>query len=78
MVAQMEKAGYVDLYRALGAPGQQSYIDEGEPIRIDYIFASQSLAPHVRHVELWQEAPGAEASDHRPLVADVTLEALGQ
>ena len=78
VVAQMEKAGYVDLYRALGAPGQQSYIDEGEPIRIDYIFASQSLAPHVRHVELWQEAPGAEASDHRPLVADVTLEALGR
>ena len=70
VIGQMEKAGYVDIYRAHGEPGAQSYMDDGTPIRIDYIFASQSLAPHVRHVEIWQEPPGEEASDHRPLVAD--------
>jgi endonuclease/exonuclease/phosphatase family metal-dependent hydrolase len=73
VIAQMEKAGYVDLYRQFGVPGRQSYIDDGEPIRIDYIFGSQPLAPHAQHVEIWQEPPGEEASDHRPVVADVAL-----
>lgn len=73
VIAQMEKAGYVDLYRQLGEPGGQTYIDDDEPIRIDYIFASQSLAPCARRVEIVQEPRGEEASDHRPMAAELEI-----
>ena len=72
VVAQMEKAGYTDSYSLFGSPAQDSFIPAtDQPIRIDYIFASQSLAPHLTHCEIIREAPGAEASDHRPVVADI-------
>lgn len=71
VVGQMLKAGYVDAYAQVGAPGAQSYIAEIDPvIRIDYIFLSASLAPALTECEIWQEAPGQEASDHRPVVAE--------
>lgn len=72
VIAQMEKNGYVDLYRQFGQPGAQSFIPATDtPIRIDYIFASQTLAPQVQDCQIWPEAPGAEASDHRPVWADL-------
>lgn len=72
VVARMEKAGYSDVYARFGQPGQQSYIPSHDPaIRIDYIFVSQPLIAHVSNCEIWQEAPGAEASDHRPIIADI-------
>jgi endonuclease/exonuclease/phosphatase family metal-dependent hydrolase len=75
VVAQMEKAGYVDAYRLHGAPGAQSYIPAVDPaIRIDYIFASQPLAAGVTACRIWQEAAGQEASDHRPVLAEVEVE----
>ena len=72
-IAQMEKAGYVDAYRLHGEPGARSFIPSVIPIRIDYIFVSQPLAEGVRSCVIWQEPPGAEASDHRPVAADVEL-----
>lgn len=75
VVAQMEKAGYVDAYRLYGAPGAPSYIAADDPaIRIDYIFASQPLAGGVKGCQIWQEAAGQEASDHRPVLAEIELE----
>jgi len=72
VIAQMEKAGYADVYSLFGQPGQQSYIPSHDPaIRIDYIFASQPLVTHIRNCEIWQESPGGEASDHRPVIADI-------
>lgn len=74
VITRMEKAGYQDVCALLGEPGQQSYIPSTDPpIRIDYIFASQPLVPHLRACEIWQEPPGQEASDHRPLIVDIEL-----
>lgn len=74
VIAQMEKADYIDLYQRFGEPGQQSFLPATDiPIRIDYIFASQSLVPHAQSCTIWQEAAGAEASDHRPVLAQFAL-----
>ncbi len=75
VIGQMEKNGYVDLYRQFGQPGAQSFIPATDTaIRIDYIFASQSLAPQAQQCEIWLESAGNEASDHRPVWADFMLE----
>lgn len=74
VITQMEKAGYVDLYQRFGEPGQQSFLPATDTaIRIDYIFASQSLAPQAQSCTIWQEPTGAEASDHRPVLAEFAL-----
>ncbi len=76
VIAQMEKAGYVDAYRLCGQPGQQTYIPSADlPMRIDYIFVSRPLAPAVRSCTIWQEPAGQEASDHRPVLAELDLPA---
>jgi endonuclease/exonuclease/phosphatase family metal-dependent hydrolase len=72
VVAQLEREGYVDLGRHFGVPGAQSFIPATDPpIRIDYLFASKALAPHARSCAIIQEPPGAEASDHRPVLAEM-------
>jgi exonuclease III len=68
----MEKAGYVDLYRRFGEPGAVTFPTDDWPIRIDYIFASLALAPLVTACTIWTQADGV--SDHRPVLADITLE----
>jgi len=72
VIAQMEKSGYVDLLREQGSRGVQSFLPLTETnLRIDYIFASSSLAPQARSCAIWQEQPGTEASDHRPVLAEL-------
>jgi endonuclease/exonuclease/phosphatase family metal-dependent hydrolase len=72
VVAQMQKAGYADSYRLFSLPANDSYIPAtDQPIRIDYIFASKPLVPHVTGCQIWCEEPGAEASDHRPVIAEI-------
>jgi len=72
VVAQMQKAGYTDTYTLFGSPATDSYIPAtDQPIRIDYIFASQSLVPHIIDCQIWREEPGTEASDHRPVIAEI-------
>lgn len=74
VVAQMEKAGYIDAYARVGTPGGGSFLGaDHPPVRIDYIFLSDSLAPALTAAQIWQETPGDEASDHRPVVADFDL-----
>ncbi len=68
VIAQMEKAGYVDLYRQFNGPGERSYLGAQTDIRIDYIFASRALAPHATACDIWLAADGV--SDHRPVWAD--------
>lgn len=78
VVAQMEKAGYVDAYPRFGTPGAQSFIPATNPaIRIDYIFVSAPLLPALTHCTVWQEPAGEEASDHRPVLAEFDLGKLG-
>lgn len=77
VVTQMEKAGYIDAYTRFGTPGTPSFLGiEHLPIRIDYIFLSEALAPALTATQIWQEPPGQEASDHRPMVADFDLSRL--
>lgn len=73
VIAQMEKAGYVDAYRQFGTP-ERSFIPAAEPIRIDYIFASQALASGLKSCMIWEEAAGQEASDHKPVLAEIEIE----
>ncbi len=72
VIAQMEKAGYVDLYRQFNAPGERSYLGAQTGIRIDYIFASRALAPQATACDIWLAADGV--SDHRPVWADFAPE----
>ena len=77
VIAQLEKAGYVDAYvRAGGAESSSFFGREHPAVRIDYIFLSESLAPALTHVQIWQEPPGEEASDHRPMLAEFDLDRL--
>lgn len=74
VVAQMEKAGYVDLYQRFGEPGAQTFLPATDTaIRIDYIFASPTLASSVQSCAIWLEPAGAEASDHRPVLATLAI-----
>ena len=78
VVAQMEKAGYIDAYARVGTPGIASFLGTEHPaVRIDYIFMSESLAPALTTAQIWQETPGQEASDHRPVLAEFDLARLG-
>lgn len=71
VVAQMEKAGYADVFRQFGAPGARTFLPSALPLRIDYIFASQPLAAHISACTIAQNVDGV--SDHRPVLADLTL-----
>lgn len=73
VVEAMEKAGYVDLYRRFGEPGAVTFPTQDWPIRIDYFFASQSLAPMITNCAIWTAHDGI--SDHRPVVVELSLEA---
>ncbi len=72
VIERMENAGYTDTFKLCGEPGARSYVPSATPIRIDYIFASQPLADSVQDCVIWQ-SPGAEGSDHLPVVADVEI-----
>jgi endonuclease/exonuclease/phosphatase family metal-dependent hydrolase len=74
LIAQMEKAGYVDLYTRFGEPGARSYLPAAEPIRIDYIFASAPLAARARSCMIVEQPPSDEPSDHRPVLAEIEME----
>ena len=71
VIAQMEKAGYTDTYQLFGIRGQRTHLPTAHPIRIDYIFASQPLAPAVKSCIIWPEPAGQAASDHRAVVAEI-------
>lgn len=73
VIPQMEKAGYLDAYTRFSTPGQDSFILAEDSIRIDYIFASKALADSVTSCKIWREPAGEEASDHRPVVAEISL-----
>lgn len=71
VVAQMEKAGYVDAFTRFGTPGQTSFLLSPEPMRIDYIFASAPLFPHITGCRILTEMAEYDASDHLPVMAEI-------
>ena len=67
VVAQLEKAGYVDAYRRFGAPGERTFLPGTAALRVDYIFLSAPLADACTACVIVQDADGV--SDHRPVLA---------
>ncbi|MGL4649428.1 MAG: endonuclease/exonuclease/phosphatase family protein [Caldilineaceae bacterium] len=72
VVAAIEKAGYTDAARLLAAPGGRSYVRAQLDLRLDYLFASESLAPLVRGYGIIENADAV--SDHRPVWVDLALD----
>jgi endonuclease/exonuclease/phosphatase family metal-dependent hydrolase len=69
VVSRLVRRGYVD---AGAASGPTPTFPSGEPlIRIDYIWASPSLAPRLRWCRPWQTQDTALASDHLPVLAEI-------
>lgn len=62
------KAGYVDLFRNFHAPGADSHLPSDVPLRIDFILASQSLAPQCTRCDILLDYD--HVSDHRPVLAE--------
>ncbi|MEM7537897.1 MAG: endonuclease/exonuclease/phosphatase family protein [Chloroflexota bacterium] len=74
VVAQMEKSGYIDALAQFTTSPPQTFIPaKDQPIRVDYIFVSKPLAPHLKMCQVWTEPVGEEASDHRPVMLDIDL-----
>ena len=73
VIPQLEKAGYVDTLTLCGEPGQASFIPSEEPLRIDYIWVNKVLADRVLSAQIWHEQNENEASDHRPVLAEIDV-----
>lgn len=74
VIAQMKKAGYTDAFTRYGTPGQASFIPATDHnLRIDYIFVNKPLAESVTLCQVVMEQTGEEASDHRPILAEIAL-----
>lgn len=74
VIAQMEKAGYLDTYTRFGPPTARSFLPSDYPIRIDYIFVNEPLVEQVKSCAIWT-TDEEEPSDHRPVLAEIELEA---
>ena len=70
VIPQVERAGYVDLFRRFGAAGDRTFLPAVEALRIDYIFASQALAD--RAAGCWIETAADGVSDHRLVIAEIS------
>lgn len=78
---QTRAAGYIDLYARTHPDPQRREMScpaQNPAGRIDYIFASPALAAHLATCELLGDTPGcpvSRASDHRPMLAALSLPA---
>lgn len=76
VVRRMLAAGYVDCYAATHprrATRERTCPTRSPAGRIDYIFASPTLAPRLRRCDILSDAPDrpvTAASDHRPVLAE--------
>jgi endonuclease/exonuclease/phosphatase family metal-dependent hydrolase len=70
---QIEQAGYLDTGARLGHGGPGTYVPAQTPVRLDYIWLRADWLGHLGDVGIIEEAAGQEASDHRPVFADLTL-----
>ncbi|MCO6453088.1 MAG: endonuclease/exonuclease/phosphatase family protein [Caldilineales bacterium] len=71
-IPRLLKAGYVDAWTTAGAGPSATCCNKPEPLfRIDYIFLSQALAPHLTACRRWDATPALLASDHLPVLAEL-------
>lgn len=73
VIPQMQKAGYTDVLDYCGIHGGDTFLPAQDNLRIDYIWVNAPLIGGIHHAEIWQETPGQEASDHRPVLAELEI-----
>lgn len=66
------RAGYVDCYRAFHDDAGYTYPADSPWLRLDYAFASRGLAPYVTACDVVAGDLAARASDHLPLVVEIS------
>jgi endonuclease/exonuclease/phosphatase family metal-dependent hydrolase len=71
LTRQIEEAGYADALIQRGVLGRGTFIPAREPVRLDYIWLRSDWACRLTHAGVVEEPPGQEASDHRPVVAEL-------
>jgi endonuclease/exonuclease/phosphatase family metal-dependent hydrolase len=66
-------AGYVDSYRLRhdGAPGY-TFPSWSPHVRLDYVFTPAGFSDRVRSCEIVSHPAAAAASDHLPLLAEIS------
>jgi endonuclease/exonuclease/phosphatase family metal-dependent hydrolase len=68
----MIDAGYIDGYRLLHPDAGHTFPAWDPSIRLDFLFVPAAYKNHVRSCEIIRTAETREASDHLPLLAEVT------
>jgi exodeoxyribonuclease III len=70
----MREAGYADIYRQLH-PEEKGYtFPVWDPhLRLDYVFTPERYADRLKSCEVITEAQTAKASDHLPLLAEISM-----
>jgi endonuclease/exonuclease/phosphatase family metal-dependent hydrolase len=68
---QIEQAGYIDALIRRGVLGRGTFIPAREPVRLDYIWLRSDWACRLVEASIVEEPAGQEASDHRPVVAEL-------
>lgn len=73
VIPQILRSQYVDAAVGQGRSHGATYPAGDPSIRIDYIFASQPLAQEVRWCQAWHTEDTSLASDHLPVLAELSL-----
>jgi endonuclease/exonuclease/phosphatase family metal-dependent hydrolase len=73
LARQIEQAGYLDTGARRGPSGCGTFIPAQTPVRLDYIWLRSDWLASLGDVGILEEPAGQEASDHRPVLADLTL-----
>ena len=71
LTSQIERAGYVDALIQKGVLGRGTFIPAREPVRLDYIWLRSDWTCRLTRAGIVEEPDGQEASDHRPVVAEL-------
>ena len=69
-IGPLLEAGYVDCYRALHDDPGYTYSAEAPWLRLDYVFASRTIARRLRGAGVVSDGDAARASDHLPVWAE--------
>jgi len=72
LAIQIEQAHYLDAVAERRNGGRGTFIPAQVPVRLDYIWLRSDLASCLGYAGIVEEPAGQEASDHRPVIADLT------
>ena len=68
------EAGYIDAFRASHPDDPGMTMPSWDPhVRLDYVFVPQPFADRIRAIDVVRDPRASSASDHLPVVADLTI-----